>query len=263
MKLYFETQLGKLYHGDCLEIMPQLDITIDMIMTDPPYGVTQCEWDVMIPLDLMWKELTRLIKSSGAIVITASQPFTTKLISSNIEMFKYDWIWNKIQKTGHLNATNRPMIQHESILVYYKEQCIYNRQFTKRSVKDRRPNRKYYNHPTEEKNIYGEFIKYGNLDYDDSKRNPSSILEINMGNPWDRKNNIPTQKPIALMEYLIKTYTNKNDVVLDFTIGSGTTAIACERLNRRWIGIEISKEYCDIAVDRIKKETAQYKLDLV
>jgi site-specific DNA-methyltransferase (adenine-specific) len=233
-----------------------------MILCDLPYGVTACEWDSIIPLEPLWEQYKRIIKDNGAIVLTATQPFTSKLVVSNIKMFKYEWIWNKIQLTGSLNAKKQPMRQHETILVFYKNQCIYNRIFSNRPEKDQRPN--WINHKKKEyeKNIYGKFTRgASSKDYDNTKINPKSIIVFNSGNGWQRANNLhPTQKPVKLFEYLILTYTNEGDTVLDNCMGSGTTAIACIRTQRHYIGMEKEKKYYDITNQRIEKEKEQLTL---
>ena len=266
-KPYFETELGKLYHGDCLEVMPRLEY-VDMVLTDPPYGTTACKWDSIIPLGPMWKELERLIKDDGVIVLTASQPFTTVLIGSNMEIFKYTWVWDKIHGSNFLNLKNRPWKNHEDIVIFSQTaNFTFNPIPTMRSEKSLiRTSENETNHRRKGRDgivqHYGSYIKGMTDTPKGGKKHPIDIIQFTSVGKGRHEHKHPTKKPVKLMEYLIKTYTNENDTILDFTIGSGTTAIACERLNRRWIGIEISKEYCDIAVDRIKKETAQFKLEL-
>lgn len=244
--------INKVIQGDCLEVMKGLpDKCVDLIVTDPPYGATACKWDSVIPLMPMWKQLKRIIKPNGAIVMTATQPFTTVLISSNIKMFKYCWVWDKVKGTGFLNAKKMPMRNHEDIVVFYNKLPTYNPQMTvghKRKVSFRAKHLQ-----TE---VYGDM----NNDYlyDSTIRYPRSIQVIST----DTQNSSvhPTQKPVALMEYLIKTYTNENEMVLDFAIGSGTTAIACIKLNRHFIGIEKEPKYCEIARQRIERERCQLTL---
>ena len=263
MKPYFETELGTLYHGDCLKIMPLLKEKVDMVLTDPPYGTTVCKWDSIIPLDLMWKEIKRLIKDNGAIALFGNQPFVSKLIISNIEMFKYELIWERNTPTGFYNAKIQQLKTHENILIFYKKQSLYNPQMIKRNAEEYKKSVRIRNCECPNPEIYGGGRKkiIRKTAEEQKYRFPFTIIKIKKERIYNNKKH-PTHKPVALMEYLINTYTNNNDMVLDFSIGSGTTAIACERLNRQWIGIEINKEYCDIAVDRIKKETAQYKLAL-
>ena len=245
---YHETNLGVLYHGDCLTIMPHLE-PVDLVLTDPPYEKTACSWDSIIPFEPMWEQLGRI--ANGAIVLTSSQPFTALLVLSNTAMFKYEWIWRKTRPTGFFTAKKIPMKIHENILVFYKKQPTYNPIKTK-ALPDKIDKRKTLN-PT-----YSPYLGLSkNRVADSGERYPVTIQTFPS---VSRKGQHPTQKPVTLIEYLIKTYTNKNDIVLDFTIGSGTTAIACERLNRRWIGIEIEEKYCEIAAKRIEKERSQLKL---
>ena len=250
LKPYYETPLGKLYHGDCLEIMPMLE-PVDLVLTDPPYGTTACKWDLVISLEPMWEELKRVIKKNGAIVLFGSEPFSSALRMSNIKNYKYDWIWEKEQGLGNLNAKKRPLVKTEQISCFYKNQPNYRPQMT---------NGKPYTIKREKNN--SEFLgkngtKDGYITKNTGHRYPVNILRFNR----ELKNRYhPTQKPVALIEYLIKTYTNEGDTVLDFCIGSGTTAIACERLNRRWIGIEIEEKWCEIAAKRIEQERKQLKM---
>ena len=246
----------KLYNGDCLEIMKTIqDKSIDAIITDPPYGTTACKWDSVIPFDPMWKQLNRIIKDNGAIVLFGSQPFTSNLVMSNVKDFKQELIWNKITPVGHLLVKKRIMQVHENILLFWKKQPTFNRQMKDKPMKNRRPN-KYKNNIKIKESHRTELVKncpesrYAK-DNDDNKVNPKSIIDINK----NRKNKAhPTQKPIALMEYLIKTYTNELETVLDFTMGSGSTGVACCNTNRNFIGIELDKDYFKIAQDRIKNE---------
>ena len=242
-----------LFQGDCLDIMPLIpDKSIQLILADLPYGLISCKWDSIIDLELLWKQYKRIIKDNGAIVLTASQPFTTKLISSNYEMFKYEWIWDKVQPTGALTVKKMPMKQHENILVFYLQQPIYNRQMTDRKKEDLRVNavRNKNNQKTNfgYEHTGGMIMKYAE-DYDPTKVNPKSILTYSK-QPTRTKNLHPTQKPLELMKYLIKTYSNENDMVLDNTMGSGTTCLAAKELNRRFIGIEKEANYYEIACRR-------------
>jgi len=244
----------KLFQGDCLEIMKDTpDGSVDMVMADPPYGTTACKWDSIIPLEPMWEQLKRVIKKNGAIVLTASQPFTTVLISSNMGMFKYEWIWDKHRPTGAFMAKKIPMKVHENILLFYTTQPGYNPQKENRDKKNIRKNRiknsliKSYS----SSNIYD--FKDGNFanDFDEDKTYPKTIISIPNIDNFSGKRVHPTQKPIALMEYLIKTYTNEGETVLDFCMGSGTTGEACINLCRNFIGIEKDTEYFRIAEERI------------
>ena len=228
------------------------DGSIDCVITDPPYGTTACKWDTRIPFEQMWEQLKRVTKKNGAIVLFGSEPFSSALRMSNIKNYKYDWVWNKLYGTNIFEANKRPMKYHENILVFYKEQPIYNKQMVvadKKNMRDRVKNSKKESLGT----IYGNQKAYIPKKENDSLRNPNSILEYsNQANELHRTKRIhPTQKPVALMEYLIKTYTNENETVLDFTMGSGTTGVACKNLNRDFIGIELEPEYFEIAKARI------------
>jgi len=242
---YFETENGILYNAEAIETMSKFPQQIfDAIITDPPYGTTACKWDIVIPFDDMWRELKRIRKDRTPIVLFGSEPFSSLLRVSNFKEFKYDWIWEKSRKTGHLQAKKRPMVKHEIISVFYKKQPTYNPQglvdcnFIKKNTEGRKKSRVYGKVPDKEVHIQ-------------TKTNyPTTILKINNEHNVDKH---PTQKPLALLEYLIKTYTNEGDLVLDFTCGSGTTLVACEKLNRRWIGIEINEGYCEIAKKRIEE----------
>jgi len=234
-----------LIHGDCLEEMPFLaDGLIDMVLVDMPYGLTKCKWDSVIPLDLIWEQVKRLIKPNGAIVMTASQPFTSVLISSNIKAFKYEWIWHKSRHTGFLQAKFMPMKAHENICVFcFKGVPVYNPQKTE----GHKPTNRAYG--------VGHSPTFGaskNREYDggETSRYPKTIQAFK-----SERGLHPTQKPVTLMEYLIKTYTNEQDTVLDFCMGSGTTGVACKNLNRDFIGIELDKEYFDTAKKRIDSST--------
>ena len=232
----------ELIHGDCLEEMPKIpDGSIDLILTDPPYGTTSCKWDSVIDLGLMWEQLKRIIKPNGAIVLTASQPFTTTLISSNIGMFRYCWVWNKDRPSGSLNANRMPLKYHEDITIFYSKLPTYNPQMTKGIFQDKGgPSRGI---------LYGESKEKR---YKSDTYYPRSIQTFKGCHNQTGKVH-PTQKPVALMEYLIKTYTNEGDKVLDFTMGSGTTGEACKQLGRDFIGIEKEEEYYNIATKRIKE----------
>lgn len=224
-----------LMKGDYLERMKEIpDGSVDMVLADVPYGTTACAWDSIIPLEPMWKQLKRIIKPNGAIVMTAAQPFTTTLIASNMKMFKYCWVWKKSKPTGHLNAKKQPLRTYEDVVVFYDNQCIYNPQGTKPTDKViSRTNR----------GNYGECSKTTRQTVTNYPRN---IIEFQSVDGVHQ-----TQKPVALMEYLIKTYTNEGETVLDFTFGSGTTGVACANLNRKFIGIEMDDKYFDIAKERI------------
>ena len=248
----------ELIHGDCLEKMKDIpDGSIDMVLTDPPYGTTACKWDSIIPLEPMWEQLKRVIKSNGAIALTASQPFTTKLIASNYEMFKYEWIWEKGRASGFLHSKNKPLKAHENIIVFSGGTTVHVGQSKNRMLylPQMMPGKSYerkrksintgnLNHTPSLSNI--DFI--GNKSINEGTRYPRSIVKFKNHNVG---NYSPTQKPVALMEFLIKTYTNEGEAVLDFTMGSGTTGIACKKLNRNFIGIELDENYFNIAQERI------------
>ena len=241
----------KLYKGDCLEIMKTIeDNSIDAIITDPPYGTTACKWDSVIPFDLMWEQLNRIIKPNGAIVLFGSEPFSSALRMSNIKNYKYDWIWDKVNGSNFANAKRQPLRQNENISIFYAKQCTYNPVMVERDKKNIRH--------TKRKNGTGNDEIYGlskNVDFDGSRKYgyPKNILTYNKRSKelHPSKTVHPTQKPIDLMQYLIKTYTNENETVLDFTMGSGTTMVACKKLGRNGIGIEKEEKYFKIAQERV------------
>jgi len=229
--------------GDCLDILPDLSTnSIDMVLCDPPYGTTACKWDSVIPLEPMWKELKRVIKPNSVIVMTASQPFTSKLISSNYNMFKYCWIWEKPCATGFLNARVMPLKNYEDVCVFkYKGKGLYNPQMTKGKPYTAKKGRSGFS-TTADPTIQ----KGGYITINKGQRFPLSIIRIN-----NEKGLHPTQKPVPLMEYLIKTYTFPGQIVLDFAMGSGTTGVACKNTNRKFIGIELDEKYFKIARKRL------------
>lgn len=242
----------RLWQGDCLELMKDIeDESIDMICCDLPYGTTACKWDTVIPFDLLWEQYERIIKSNGAIVLTGSQPFTSKLVLSNTKMFKYCWVWEKSNPSNIACANRMPLKYHEDIAVFYNKQPTYNKQMIERDElgKKRLQNK---NNPirfsgSDITNTKGKTKEYDINKYDENLKNPSTVLKIKS----ERGKLHPTQKPLALMEYLIKTYTNEGDLVLDNTMGSGSTGVACKNLNRKFIGIELDEEYFKIAQSRI------------
>lgn len=236
----------ELYHGDCLETMDTLNklgVKVDSVITDMPYGTTACKWDSVIPLSIMWECINKLVKDTGNIVLFSKQPFTTALNNSNLSMFRYELIWCKQQATNPLCAKKRIMPIHENISIFYKKFGTYNPQMVY--------GKSNYNGFKGDKSI-GEV--YGNnksihRNCQDGSRYPTSVLYYNNV----RKAFHPTQKPLGLMEYLVRTYTNESDTVLDFTMGSGTTGVACKKLNRNFIGIELDNEYYNIAKERLEK----------
>ena len=246
--------MSKVYLGDCLEIMPTIaDKSVDMILCDLPYGTTACKWDTVIPFEPLWREYKRVIKDHGAIVLTASQPFTSALVMSNIKMFKYEWIWEKDRGTNFLNGKIQPLRNHENILVFYDNQPTYN-PITELSLQ---PNN---NNKARNKSQSGEMNSIETLgktkakisdSYNPLMRQPRSVLRFNRGTRGN-KNLHPTQKPVALFEYLIKTYTNEGDLVLDNCAGSGTTGVACKNLNRNFILIEKDPKYYEIILKRLE-----------
>jgi len=230
----------QLIHGDCLEKMKDIpDQSIDMVLTDPPYGTTACKWDSVIPFEPMWKELKRIIKPKGAILLFGSEPFSSLLRVSNLKQFKYDWIWDKKKGGNIMNLKQQPYKVHELILVF----CGGN----------------YYPIMEEQKPRTGKTYSAGEangiLNYGDvrqyDKKYPKSIIEISNASQKGKLH--PTQKPVALLEYLIKTYTLEGETVLDFTMGSGSTGVACKNLNRNFIGIEKDETYFNIAKKRIEE----------
>lgn len=259
--------------GDCLELMKKIpDKSIDMILCDLPYGTTACKWDIIIPFDKLWQQYERIIKDHGAIVLFGSQPFTSELIHSNIENFKYEWIWEKQKASNFMGAKYAPLKYHENICVFSYGNHIYNPQkyrvleleeimtYDKKQMKHMLETRDYdrfakidrrktTNNPISNKEHLGNFItRIRNKD--DGTRYPKSVIKINKS---INGNVHPTQKPVALLEYLIKTYTNENDVVLDNCMGSGSTGVACMNTNRKFIGFELDEGYYDIAKKRIEE----------
>ena len=227
----------ELIQGDCLELMKEIpDKSIDMILCDLPYGTTACKWDMIIPFELLWKQYERIIKDNGAIVLTASQPFTSALVMSNPKLFKYEWIWEKEQGVNFMLSKKQPMKVHENILIFSKKQIKYNPIMT--------IGRPYISGKGTSGDVTGNVTKIQTKN--GGTRFPKSIIKIN------RETGLhPTQKPVALFEYLIKTYTNEGETVLDNCMGSGTTGVACKNLNRNFIGIELDPEYFKIAEKRI------------
>ena len=241
-------KINEIYKGDCLELMPKHveDKSIDMIFCDLPYGTTQNKWDSVIPLDKLWKEYNRVIKDNGAIVLFAQTPFDKVLGASNLKMLKYEWVWEKTQATGHLNAKKMPMKAHENILVFYKKLPNYNPQKTT----GHKPMNSGVRRSSLKNENYNEINKVdlpfgGNTD-----RYPRTVLEFKS----DKQKNYlhPTQKPLDLIEYMIKTYTNEGDLILDNTCGSGTTGLGAKNLNRNYIMMEQDPKYYEIACRRVQ-----------
>lgn len=233
----------KLYKGDCLEIMKDIpDKSIDMILCDLPYGTTACKWDTIIPFQPLWEQYNRIIKDNGAIVLFGSEPFSSQLRMSNLKMYRYDWIWEKAKATLFTQCKKRPLNANEIISVFYKKQPTYNPQMEKgKPYKGRK------------KIKQSEEWFFGTIRNDNNgTRYPRTVIKFKSG---DRDGKLhPTQKPVDLLEYLIKTYTNKGEIVLDSCMGSGSTGVACKHTNRRFIGIELDENYFEIAKKRIEEE---------
>lgn len=233
-----------LYLGDCLEVMENIpDSSIDLLLVDLPYGTTACKWDSIIPLEELWKNYNRVCKKNAAMVFTAAQPFSTILGASNIENLKYEWVWEKPQGTNPMNAKIMPMKSHENILVFYRERPTYNPQMWYG-----KPYSGFSSETAKIGEVYGS-AQSKHRDNPDGTRYPKTIIKCKQ-----EKGLHPTQKPVELMEYLILTYTNKNETVLDNTMGSGTTGVAAVKTNRNFIGIEKNEEYFTIASERIYTE---------
>ena len=234
----------QLYHGDCLEAMKNIaDKSIDMILCDLPYGTTNCSWDIVIPFEPLWEQYNRIIKDNGAIVLFGSEPFSSALRMSNIKNYKYDWVWEKSKATGFLNAKKRPLVAHEYIHVFYKKQPLYNPQ-----MREGTPYNKGMRKQQTENDVYGEFKQVEVKS--EGKRYPRSVIYYKTAET-EGETFHKTQKPASLLEYLINTYTNTGEVVLDNCMGSGSTGIACINTNRKFIGIELDDTYFEIAKERI------------
>ena len=271
-----------LIQGDCIEAMQMLiekGVKVDAVITDPPYGTTACRWDSIIPFDKMWECLNKLIKDNGAIVLFGSEPFSSILRCSNIKNFKYDWVWEKQKAANFMGAKNAPLKYHELISVFSNGTHKYNPQkykvlefseiekMDKKQLKEvfetkdydrygKVDRRKTINNNTTNKELIGIDLKRIR-NADDGYRYPKSVLKINK----EINTNLhPTQKPVNLMEYLVKTYTNEGDIVLDFTMGSGTTGVACKNTGRKFVGIELDENYYQIACDRIQNEAGKEAL---
>jgi site-specific DNA-methyltransferase (adenine-specific) len=233
-------QINTVYCGDCLDLLPQMENnSVDMVLCDLPYQMTDCAWDSVIPLTSLWEQYRRIIKLNGAIVLTCAQPFTSVLISSNLQMFKYCWIWQKQQGTGFGNCKRQPLRDYEDVAVFYVQQPVYNPQF-------------------EQGKPYRAFSKSKARVYENGGLNPIETVNTGFRYPkqvlkfnWDKDKLHPTQKPLALLEYMVKTYTNEGDLILDNCAGSFSTAVACDNLNRNWICIEKELKYCEIGLSRI------------
>ena len=236
-----------LYNGDCLEIMDRLidkGIKVDAIITDPPYGTTACKWDSIIPFDKMWERLNKLIKPNGAIVLFGSEPFSSALRMSNIKNYKYDWVWDKVGISNPMLAKKQPLKNYENVCIFYKKQPIYNPQMTEGKQWHRGGKKEHTTDTLGNSNLINNGSDKTNIKY------PKSIIQFSNANKM--KNLHPTMKPVELMEYLIKTYTNEGNTVLDFTSGSFSTLVACQNTNRNGIGIEMDENYYNIGVERVR-----------
>lgn len=239
--------------GDCFDLLPQVENkSVDLIFADLPYGTTKCKWDSILPLDKLWIEYERIIKNNGCILLFAQTPFDKVLGSSNLKLLKYEWIWEKTQATGFYNSKKMPMKAHENILVFYKKPPTYNPQKTE--------GHNPINNYTKKSDIQNKTQIYGKTKVDvtgggETDRYPRSVQVFSSDKQKTKLDGTihPTQKPLALIEYFIKTYTNEGDLVLDNVAGSGTTAVACENLNRQYIVMEKEKEYYDIILKRLRK----------
>lgn len=240
-----------LYLGNCLDILDEIeDNSVDMVLCDLPYGNTACSWDSIIPLEPLWEQYNRICKENAAMVFTAAQPFTTILAASNLKNFKYEWIWEKPQGTNPMNAKVMPLKSHENILVFYRKKPTYNPQMWFST-----PYSGFSSETSKIGEVYNK-AKSKHRDNPEGSRYPKTILKFKQ-----EKGLHPTQKPVELMRYLIRTYSNKNDTILDNTMGSGTTGVACILENRKFIGIENDEKYFKVAQDRIKNTETTNNLD--
>lgn len=251
MKPYYHDERAgiTIYHGDCLEVMAALPAaSFDAVICDPPYGTTASSWDSPVEFGAMWKELKRLTRPRAPIVLFGSQPFTSALVMSNPQMFRYEWVWDKKNPTGFLDANRKPMKRHENILVFADSRAVYYPIMRAGQFRHKGSARK--------SEVYGRYERTQGT-YNDQYF-PTSIIEIHNADQNSKEH--PNQKPLALMEYLVKTYTNEGGRVLDFTCGSGTTLRAAKNLGRRAIGIEIEERYCEIAAQRLSQEVMELAL---
>lgn len=242
----------ELYNGNCLEVMKTLsDQSIDMVLCDLPYGTTQCKWDIIIPFDELWKQYNRIAKENAAIVLFGTEPFSSYLRLSNIKDYRYDIIWDKIKGTGFLNAKKQPMRNHENISIFYKKQCTYNPQKTIGHILKQTCRKK-----ESQTDVYGILTKDNY--YSSTERYPRSIQIFSTDTQLSALH--PTQKPVKLLEWLVLTYSNIGDTVLDNCMGSGSTGIACKNTGRNFVGIELDNNYFEIAKERIENHKINKKL---
>ena len=236
----------QLLHGDCLELMKDIpDKSVDMILCDLPYGTTRNKWDKSIDLSVLWDNYKRIIKSGGVIALFSQMPFSAELVNSNRKQFRYEWIWEKSQGTGHLNANRMPLKIHENILIFYDKLGIYNPQYSEGKAYTAKQSTHSSNYGKQKDDI---------ITVNDGFRYPTDIIKFGK----DAHKIHPTQKPVPLLEYLIKTYTNEGETVLDNCMGSGSTGVACINTNRDFIGIELDDNYFDIAKKRIEEHLNQH-----
>ncbi len=249
MTPYYERNGITIYCGDCLEVMPRLELEFDAVIADLPYGTTACSWDTVIPFEPLWREYKRLIKENRAVVLFGSQPFTSMLVTSNLEWFKYEWVWEKDRATRHLDCKIKPLKAHEDILIFAKKLPVYNPQKTF----NHKPANTTRGHRVNDH--LGELLMGGIKDNPgggNTDRYPRTTIKFNTPN-HDENGLHPTQKPCKLMSYLIRTYTHPDELIIDNAMGSGTTLLAAQNEGRRAVGIDISESYCAIAVERLRQ----------
>lgn len=247
-------ELNKIYNEDCLEGMKRIpDGSVDMVLCDLPYGSTNCIWDVVIPFEVLWQQWLRVCKENAAIVLFGSEPFSSRLRLSNLKMYKYDWVWDKRTCSGFLNAKKQPLRSNELISVFYKKQCTYNPQMS-----HDRKKREFHLSKATGSEIYNKIHPKERHYEKDQLAYPKSILQFTgVVNNSNEKCGHPTQKPVDLCEYLIKTYTNEGETVLDACMGSGTTAVACVNTGRNFIGFELDENYWQISQQRVSEARQQ------
>ncbi len=246
LKPFYDKNNITIFCGDCLEVMPRLELEFDVIICDLPYGQTACSWDTVIPFESLWREYKRLIKENGAVVLFGSQPFTSRVVVSKLEWFKHEWIWQKNSGGNFLNVVREPMKEHESVLLFSSGNWTYNRQMQNRSEAGIKRQSSPFQ-PSALSDNYNTFTPKV-VERDMLFRVPSSVQKFNRELGYH-----PTQKPVSLISYMVRTYTNPGELILDNAMGSGTTLLAAQNEGRRAVGIEISEEYCKIAVDRLRQ----------
>ena len=248
-------KMKDLRHGDCLELMKDIpDKSIDMILCDLPYGVTQNKKDIALPFDKLWNQYERIIKDNGVIALFSQGTFFVDLVNSNRKLYRYDLIWNKVLTSGFLNAKRMPLRQHEQIAIFYKKLPTYNPQFTQ--GKPLHSKGFSYKNKEHKNQNYGEFKQLDDLRKGSTDKYPTSILTFDKPHPSIAKH--PTEKPVDLLEWLIKTYTNEGEIVLDNCMGSGSCGVAAIQNNRRFVGIELDEKYFEIAKERIEKAMGSF-----